>query len=294
MGDTLNHFPLASLRWIDKRYDNWMPNSRALICMRSTVRAAILFVHGWSGNAGDTWEAFPRALRFLPEAADADVFLLDYPSKKHSVAFCAAPLRVFLRDLLKEPISRIVNPSMPEGTDPRPTGMQYDRIVLVAHSMGAVVSRRALLDLDQDDELTLTEADRGKFRLLFFAPAHKGSSIPLIIRAGLGLDWLPGATLVGMALEVHFRSLQDLKPRSDCLVTLEKDCKVARKARTEAGESLDYLRAHVYHAQGDKVVVQDGFDRDYAMHPVMKKNHRSICKPDYEYRDPLEGLRAAL
>jgi hypothetical protein len=58
--------------------------------------------------------------------------------------------------------------------------------------------------------------------------------------------------------------------------------------------SIDHLRAKVYHARSDKVVVQNDFDPDYPFEPVMGTNHRTICKPLEAYRTPVEALSAML
>ena len=158
--------------------------------------------------------------------------------------------------------------------------------------MGAVVSRRALLDLERDDQLT--DAQLQRIRLLFFAPAHKGSSIAGLIEAGFGLDWLPGATAVSKMLTLYYRSLQDLADSSESLRNLAVHAAEVREGRTRAKKRYDHLRAIVYHAENDKVVSQEPFDADYPIEPIMRKNHRNVCKPDNEYRTPVLALEAAL
>lgn len=283
------HYPLGELRWTGD--NGWMPHSRALICRNDDVETGIVFVHGWGGSAGDTWEAFPRAIRSMMETAHADAFFVDYPSRQHSVAFCAAQFTAFLLDILRTPAATIVNPSLPPSAQQRPTESSYRRILIVAHSMGAVIARRAVVDLDRD-ELKIYESS--SIRLLFFAPAHRGSSIPLLIGSGLGLEWLPGAALVGASLTLYYRSLQDLAEGSECLTSLAEDCKAMREQRMENDEDYRYLLAEVYHAQSDKVVNQNQFDHDHRMRPIMRRDHRSICKPDAEYATPVSALRSLL
>jgi hypothetical protein len=162
--------------------------------------------------------------------------------------------------------------------------------------MGAIVARRALLDSGERAEpaLRLTDGEFAKIRMLFFAPAHSGSRIPLLIGSGLGLDNLPGAQLAGALLKIWMRSLRDLEEGSSTLRKLAADATGEISSRASRNVATDHLRARVYHARSDRVVVQNDFDPDYPFEPVMGKNHRTICKPLEGYRTPIEALSAML
>ena len=287
--EDLVHHPRSDLRW--SRDDGWMPDSQTMLNRGVGIRTAIVFVHGFAGSAGGTWEEFPSAIRAMPEAALTDVFLLDYPSTKVSVQVCGEEMGAFLADLLRNPMERIVNPSLPDDAPPRPIGERYERIVIVAHSMGAVVMRRALLDLDRNG---MSQEEHHSLRLLLFAPAHRGSKLSKLIASGLGLDFLPGSTLIGQALRIHFRSLGDLEEKSQALTLLFDDSVAARARREARRESDADLRAYVLHARDDKVVVQDRFDEDVSGRPVGNRDHRNVCKPEEEYRRPVDEQRPFL
>ena len=289
----LSHHPLDELRWTGDRHQ-WFKDSRVLLSNQHAA-TALVFVHGWGGSASGTWEDFQRAIRFSPETATADAFFLNYPTRQKAVAFCAGEVRRFFRDLLHNPDATILNGSLPRGAPRRAPAMRYGRVVVIAHSMGAVVARRALLDLDRPDAPDgLDDADRAKIRLLFFAPAHTGSTIPLLIASGFGLDALPGAKAVGELLALRYRSLRDLAIGSRSLSKLEGDNKAARERHAQAGRATDHLIAFVFHADGDKVVEADAFDADPPLSGIIGKHHRSVCKPNEAYPTPVAGLRAAL
>ncbi len=122
------------------------------------------------------------------------------------------------------------------------------------------------------------------------------------MRSGLGLDWLPGTALVGGLLTAHYRSMHDLAEGSEGLRQLEDDSRAARDARSHGSQppgaapgAVRYLRARICHAAGDKVVVQDRFDDDWRpSDTVVRRNHRTICKPDPSYRNPVQALEALL
>src|SRR5687768_14854748 len=95
--DDVVHLPLKAMRWL--RDDGFFPGSQAMLTREPMAETAIAFVHGWGGSAIGTWDEFPAALRTLPEAAQADVFFLNYESREQSVAACASELKEFLLDL---------------------------------------------------------------------------------------------------------------------------------------------------------------------------------------------------
>jgi hypothetical protein len=158
--------------------------------------------------------------------------------------------------------------------------------------MGAVVARRALLDLDRDE---LSVDDRETLHMLFFAPAHKGArSLGGLVAAGFGLDKLPGGNIVGGLLRLRYRSLSDLLKESECLGDLAADSKARREDRTGKKERAEYLRAHVYHGQNERIVYDDTFDDDHPTNPVMAQGHTSVCKPHEGFGKPAEALRKLL
>jgi len=288
----IQHYPQAVLRWA--REGAWMPKSQMLLSRHSQPADAILFVHGWGGKAAKTWEAFPQFASTIPAASKADILFLEYPSLQSQVPFCAAQLRRFLIDLVRDPVGCIIDASLPLSAPKRPKTIRYRRIFVIAHSMGAVVARRALMDLDQSQLNGFTDQELDKFHLLFFAPAHSGSEIPLLISSGLGLDFLPGAKAIASAMRIYYQSLRDLEVGSGFLEKLAADCQKLRDTRLKRQASIRHLRAAVYHAHNDRVVSQNDFDQDPPFQPVMNQNHRSICKPNETYREPLEALHALL
>jgi alpha-beta hydrolase superfamily lysophospholipase len=278
------HHPLAPLRWA--RGEGWLRDSLALLSRKPDPALALVLVHGWGGAARSTWERFPQFIDDLPVAATIDAFFLDYRSTTHTVAWCAGMLREFLGDLATAPTASFINGSLPAGALPRDTAARYARVVVVAHSMGAVISRRALLDLGIGDDALR------RFSLLYFAPAHAGADVAQLIGSGLGLDGIPGARLVGAAARAWLRSLGDLEPRSDALLKLAADTRSAHEARRPDG--APHLRAVVLHGGDDHVVRQDDFEGDPPFIPVMGRNHRTICKPADHYRIPADALARLL
>lgn len=100
-------------------------------------RVAVVFVHGFGGDERETWDTFAKAVCADPRVADWDV---------HSFGY-ATHLRVDLRRIWRadpglRPIAKALVTAMTRTTPFN----QYERLVLVAHSMGGLVVQRAVLD----------------------------------------------------------------------------------------------------------------------------------------------------
>ena len=262
-----------------------MGNGLVKLSRSGHVPYAVVFVHGWGGDSEATWDRFPDALARMEGAGKLDAFFLHYPSMTHTMPFCASKLRQFFADVAREPVQCLLRDSLPSGAMARGANAKYERILVVAHSMGAVIARRALLDLPANG----VQSDA--FRLLFFAPAHCGSNLALLIGSGFGLDRIGFAKVVGEAARMLLPSLRDLEVGSAALRKMSVDVMRAHQSR-DGG--VEHLRAAVYHAQNDKVVEQDDFEGDPPFEPVMDKNHRSICKPSSEYAVPVDALKGLI
>ena len=119
----LSHLPLSRLSW--NADDGWMLQSRVLLVRSQQATTALVFVHGWRGNANDTWEAFPRAIRFMPETQRSDAFFIHYPTTEQTISFHAAKLRKLFTDLARTPSESIVNPSLPRTEARRDAAATY-------------------------------------------------------------------------------------------------------------------------------------------------------------------------
>jgi pimeloyl-ACP methyl ester carboxylesterase len=126
-------------------------------------KAAVVFVHGFRGDAAKTWGEFPQFLTQEPRLDAWDVFGFGYPTSLRvdvPGVFTANP---DLNKLALEMLSRLSLPPF----------NAYGSIAIVAHSMGGLVAQRALL-MEQ-------LRDRVGHLILFGTPSnglHK--AIPLV------------------------------------------------------------------------------------------------------------------
>jgi len=102
------------------------------------AHAAIVFVHGFGGNAGSTWDKFPELLMANSALDSWDVFSIGYST---SLAFdmagvwSADPEIITLGGLI-ETVADV------------PPLDAYESIAILAHSMGGLLVQRALLSSD--------------------------------------------------------------------------------------------------------------------------------------------------
>jgi hypothetical protein len=97
-----------------------------------------------------------------------------YDSVHQQVNYSASEFRDFLTAFLAGPAASI-NPTIQHLTQKHPwlqrdAAFRYTSVVLVAHSLGAIVVRGALLE-------SLSQSWLDTVRLVLFAPAHKGAFV---------------------------------------------------------------------------------------------------------------------
>lgn len=126
----------------------------------------ILFVHGISGNSKETWQNgtayWPAIVRDDPLFNGMDIAVLDYPSKFFGQGYDI--------DGLAEEFGRI---AMDSDKDLGLNLPKYERIVVIAHSMGGIVVRKFIIN---------TPDIRNKIKGLFlFSTPMDGSSLANVL-----------------------------------------------------------------------------------------------------------------
>ncbi len=228
----------------------------------------VVFVHGFIGESIDTWKCFPELLRTTRDFAKCDVVFYGYKSLKGQVNNNALRFYRCLEKLLE--------------TETVKRGIDYDKVVLVAHSLGSIVVRRALLNAKDEKKPWLA-----KCRMVLFAPAHRGARVQKIV-----LNALPvvGRVLGGLGL-LTMPVLDDLQPDSETIENLIRDS----QSYIDRGEG-DFTIAHTVVWAGNELVVHnEKFCSDPVAQEFEEKTHTSVCKPVVrDYEDPLHIVRAAL
>jgi len=259
---------------------SWGKDSRARWAVQPSG-VAVVFVHGFGGGATDTWDEFADLLPERKECAGHDLLFYGYDSLTVQAPNSAALVRDFLHALATEPFQAVMSRSLrvDRGLD---ATFRYRRIVIVAHSLGAVVAREALIQAADKPSM---RSWIPLVRLALFAPAHSGALITELAEEAIGAVKLSWLKLARTSYKAYAQVLVDLERGSPTLRRLE--------TRTAAliAEGLDTLRAAVV-VQGDRdrVVYAAVFGSDPGPHVEPGKGHADVCKPSSNYPQPLEHV----
>jgi pimeloyl-ACP methyl ester carboxylesterase len=261
------HYALARLPWGEKSRGYWS------IQPTGTV---IVFVHGFGGGPVTTWSQFEN---LLPGAHHHDLVFFGYDGVRSRCGIPATQLREFLDELWSYPV-RTTNSCL-DAAAHRPAGFRFDRFILVGHSLGGVICRRALLDARNGASEWLERTT-----LALYAPAHMGAHVLALISNVMGVFKLPLAAVAEWAFPV----ISDLKEGSQFL----KDLRDETKGAIERGNA-EALRARlVVLAEHDTVVNTNTFSPHDAPATILPCGHLEVCRPTPEFTAPLDLLLRCL
>jgi pimeloyl-ACP methyl ester carboxylesterase len=239
----------------------------------------LVFVHGFNGSSVGTWEEFPDLLREDPDFAQTDLVFYGYDSLKGQANNNG--LRFY--NCLKA----LASPGLPEeerwGFERSVVAedFEYERIILVAHSLGSIVLRRALLNAKADEQPWLAQS-----QMVLFAPAHRGARIQKLV------EYLPmfGRMLAGLGF-VAMPVLEDLKPDSEAIKNLMQES----QKLIDEGKGNFAIAAKVVWANNERVVHNERFCQDPVAELVDDQSHSSVCKPQRpDFLRPLEIIKGLI
>jgi len=264
---------------------------RADLTVAEPARAALVFVHGFTGHPVRTWRSFPEAIERDgdDEWHAADVFYLGYDSVAEEIGRTANRLVRFLRRILPTLPIEFEQTGAPRHDHPppllRPPGQAvYESLGLVGHSQGGVVVRKAVLDVVQlaaPPGSAAADALIRDARVRLFAPAIGGAR-----PAGLKGMLLHAPMLGSLARVALGRSpsYAELQQGSSVLTILRQQSEDA----ATRGAAADALEAAIAWADDDQVVSGwTGYRQDRYQVPLDRTDHGSVCKPRIGFRDPL-------
>jgi pimeloyl-ACP methyl ester carboxylesterase len=244
-------------------------------------KRAIIFVHGYGGDAISTWSEFDRFCLTLREFSSYDLLFFGYDGLRSELLASSLLFHKFLAWLFADSVVAI-NDSLPSGVA-RDRSFGYESVTLVCHSLGAVIARWALLEATNGGDPWAS-----KVRLVLFAPAHTGANV---VRLALEVSshWRFLEFFTALA---RFESplIDQLKEGSTELTMLWTDTERA----LQAGANQHLKAAKVCIAERERIVKNLPFCLDPRSVPLAGTTHRTICKPHSSFPQPLVALAEGL
>lgn len=243
------------------------------------LKRLVVFVHGFGGQSVGTWANFHRPASGTDAQwwREADLLFVGYNSLKDSVVGVAQRLRSMLPHFYPVPFQ---SPHLIRIAEPTPT---YTELVVLGHSLGGLIVRRAICDSVQHWQ-QCGEPDNDRPPLIdahvrLFSPAIGG------FRPGGALGMAKAAGTLRL-FEIFIRKASaytDLQRGSDVLTTTRSRTENLARQRSE----LSALFPLIVWASPDNVVVEERYDTDIVDTAWDNTTHSSVCKPTLkEFEQP--------
>ena len=292
--------------------------SYAMLSTNPVKRTAIVFVHGFAGDAMTTWLQFQTLIDLLqnrfPHYAASDLYFYSYDSLKTKLPANAQRCLDFIHHIYPRPDrSSLIDdaplsflPDVLQSTSVLAASYlpeSYQELILVGHSLGGVVIRMAVwFALRGASDPTAMHAvgarsieERCRFvidaepvlsgELTLFGPAILGSRLPVWMSQALAL--VAGIPSAGPAI------LQTLGLALPSIYELQCEDKVLSDLRRFTEDAADQfpfvksLRGRVMWGEQDKVVEMWQYKYDNPVRYLPKIGHMNVCKPSQDHTDPL-------
>jgi hypothetical protein len=224
----------------------------------------IVFVHGFGGGAEGTWMQFPRCAIGAPEFVGRDLVFYGYDGLQTEAFLSGVELYRFIEKIADVQLVQDTLPPYPK----RDPNFAFNRITVVAHSLGAIVSRLAFLEAYRDGAPWISNSE-----LVLFAPAHLGAKIGPLVSEALSIFKI--FAVIEAVATGWYQVLRDLKPGSPILQRLENDTRAA----LSSGRANFVKAKKVIVTRTDRVVDNMRFCEDPAPVEIAGVSHMSICKP---------------
>lgn len=266
--------------------DELASGAYGLISDNDNTDTAVIFVHGFLGDAEGTWLNFQEMIdscqHRCPAWARCDAYFFSYRSFYDSISKSAEDLIDFLKMIYpKAPQSLCAGSSLKSeilrsALTMRLPQRRYKGLILVGHSEGALVIRRAVCVLYKRS----SGRDRAlRAKLALFAPAHLGFAPS---------GWLGACLAIGRVAAVVMPFLKASPPFVDMTSRVLIDqIRSDTSAFLSTSPRLRALRAPVLFGDRERVVVSGEYTGDFPEPLEPGKDHVSVCKPKFDYQRPL-------
>jgi hypothetical protein len=260
------------------------PEGWVLYLSHSQPERLVVFVHGFWGGALKTWQHFPEGGLTRGWWRASDMLFIGYPSGSENITGTA--------DRLCRQLPRFF-PNLPQGVlEERgasvrpPAESSYSELLLVGHSLGGVVVRRALCEVAHSWlQRRKVDAQAPRPPLLeaetrLFSPASAG------FRPSGRLGQIKATPLLWLFCRMKLQgssAFNDLQEGSQILTGTQKR---TEEFISQYANELCALRACVLWANPENIVVTERYTSDHCSCSADGTNHLSVCKPNDTYQIP--------
>lgn len=256
----------------------------AFFAIDTSPENLLVFVHGFNGSAIDTWNRFPSMICYDSFFSNSDIVFYGYPSLHKQLTAHANNFLDFLSIELdfgggsKSHLRLFIEA---RGLQSR----SYKKVVIVAHSLGAIVAREALLQANRENQEWLE-----KIHLALFAPAHMGiTRVKDLVFDLMDLSLI--LKFIGRIIEYNHPILLELDKDSQILKKIKDDTQALLATKKDGF----WVAKLVVHSSNDKVVSNVQFCGDPKAWEVDDKSHSEVCKPaEKMYEMPIELIKTIL
>ena len=265
--------------YLQRNISNWGSETYVNWALEPEYKA-VVFIHGFNGSSMETFGAFNYEFRYRSEYKGRDVYFYGYDSLFQQISNSALTFLDFLKDIHDKLHDVVSNSGLNIVRD-----KVYSEIVVICHSLGAVVARVAFNEgYEAGDTLFLD-----KCKLVLFAPAHKGA------RKSIGrlIAFPPYLQALGPFIHHFVLTLDQLLEPETIITPMEQKCKELIDVNNVKTFTI---AKKVIWAAPERVVNNVKFAKDpkAEQYKIRKVNHLKVCKPSSKFTDPLDEVAKVL
>ncbi len=274
-------------RWIDTG-ESRQRGAFAWFSDDPRTETAVIFVHGFLGDAEGTWLNFQGMVDThtadYPEWETSDLLFFPYASFRSHITDSAEELVKFLRTMFPAPPEGLFTIDRDLPLLPKPLAdldlepRTYKQLVLVGHSQGALVIRRALVVIYKDEEPNPTSRILSS-QLALFAPAIFGFAPSGMVGTVLGIGRAEKLAMLVLRFSRAFREME----KGDVPAEIQRHTEAFLKR-----SNLSCFTARVLFGREEEIVTKMEYTDDFPEPSEPNETHTSICKPRARYLRPFK------
>jgi pimeloyl-ACP methyl ester carboxylesterase len=241
----------------------------------ATPTRLVVFVHGFDGKPLETWLRFPDGASTRPWWRESDLLFVGYDSTNGTIKGFADNLRHEIpafyparrRDLLEADGAKVCEPT------------DYAELVIVGHSLGGVVARRAVCDAIRVSQEGTSVSPLATATVRLFSPATAGFRPAGKLGMLFETKVLRKVAMIKLRRSQAFTELERTSPLLD-------DTRTTTEALAHDDPSSSPLHPRTLWAFDDEVVEARDYKTDPISDSIEKVSHSSVCKPKSAYIAP--------